>query len=55
MGKNLIEATNKGCKFSKTFKFESKCEGKFLYLVRGADDTIEELCVKDITDPATQA
>lgn len=34
MGAALIEAANSGCKFRHTYKFESTCKGKFLYLVR---------------------
>lgn len=50
-GKELLAVAEAGCKFQKTFSFESTCAGKFLYLIRGEDGSIKELCVTDITDP----
>jgi hypothetical protein len=51
IGKDLLASAEGGCKFKKTYTFESTCKGKFLYLVRGDDGAIKEVCVTDITDP----
>lgn len=49
-----MAAAEASCKFQKTYTIESKCTGKFLYLIRNSkDNSVREFCVEDLTDAKT--